>query len=810
MTDINNFIDEDLLKSINDINQGIINIAKSIDKKLVPAFGRLEESQSKAGKEVVDNQTKRKKLTEEEAKALKITKQQEDASAALEKQRQQGLKILAKIEDAERNMQKALDKEVKSIKDAREQNKALRKIREDVDTTTEAGAKTLKEYNELIDKNDELIKENVDSYSQLKIGIGGYEDAIKSALEGTQAFSGGAGNIINNFTTISQQEGGVKSFFKTFVQGIGSAAKAGLKFIATPIGAVIFAIVAAITLFTAAIKRNQTSSDTFSKIWSGITIVIEEVIGRVFKLAGAIGKLLALDFKGFKEDAVGAFTGFGKAMIFAFNEGQKLKQLQIDLEKSTIKSTEAIVKFNAEAEKQSIIADDATKSFAEREKAAAISREEGAKAIKEQIELDRQALAIIDIQVEQARRQGKLNRELEQERADASAQFIQSESDLVNLQLENSKTINELKQDRLEKDLDILIDGFDNVKTINEQIIADEKNTFQERQRLLTNTATLAKDSFDKQIETIKQFTDVQFSEKELLAEQDAVLLNQRIRELGLSEIIEGRLLEVIRERRIAIQDLNVAQGDLVDSLVKIEEESLNLLEVDKMIAEEQKAIEDKQVADDAARLQIGIDNAQKEVEIQQEKANRIIDISTSMGEALGALASGQIKSFKEFAKEILFLALDALEKRILLTQVEILAKDVASKGFLGVATAAVKFGLIKAAFAGVKGIVGSFAKGTENSPGGVAELAERGRELVKNPDGTVWMAENRGLYNLQKGSTVVTNQKTESIMNDKNMVRELKLTRKAIQNQPRQRTESRFDARRAAYWDMYNSRRMN
>jgi chromosome segregation ATPase len=100
------------------------------------------------------------------------------------------------------------------------------------------------------------------------------------------------------------------------------------------------------------------------------------------------------------------------------------------------------------------------------------------------------------------------------------------------------------------------------------------------------------------------------------------------------------------------------------------------------------------------------------------------------------------------------------------------------------------------------------FAKGTNYSPAGVAELAERGRELVQNPDGTVWMAENRGLYNLQQGSKVLTNQKTEAILNDNRMVNELKLTRKAIQRQKATKKESAFDARQAGYRAGFQARK--
>jgi len=105
-----------------------------------------------------------------------------------------------------------------------------------------------------------------------------------------------------------------------------------------------------------------------------------------------------------------------------------------------------------------------------------------------------------------------------------------------------------------------------------------------------------------------------------------------------------------------------------------------------------------------------------------------------------------------------------------------------------------------------------AFAKGVTNFAGGVAELAEQGTEMVKERSGKVWLAENRGLYNLQQGSTVLTAPQTQKELNDKNIVNELKLTRKAIQRQPKQINQSKFSARQQGYRDGYFDRkyRMN
>ena len=104
------------------------------------------------------------------------------------------------------------------------------------------------------------------------------------------------------------------------------------------------------------------------------------------------------------------------------------------------------------------------------------------------------------------------------------------------------------------------------------------------------------------------------------------------------------------------------------------------------------------------------------------------------------------------------------------------------------------------------------FAKGTNYSPAGVALVGEKGRELIQSPSGEIMLANNPSLVNLQRGSKVFTNTTTEAILNDKNIVGELRLTRKAIQRMPRQRNESEFTSRQRGYNDGYRSlkHRMN
>ncbi|MCJ8335758.1 MAG: hypothetical protein MJH10_16220 [Epibacterium sp.] len=213
--------------------------------------------------------------------------------------------------------------------------------------------------------------------------------------------------------------------------------------------------------------------------------------------------------------------------------------------------------------KLQIIADDTTRSFKEREQAAEAAREANERRAALELQIAQNNLGVIDEEMRLRRAQGMDVEDLLDQRLSAFQALKGAERDYTLTLQDNEKTRRELVQDRLERDLDILIDGFDNQKTINERIIADETISAAKRQQLLQETQRLADESFNKQIETIQHFTGVQIDANDLIGESNAVVLNEKIRQLGVSEIIEGRVLEIVRDRKTAINDLAEAERDL-------------------------------------------------------------------------------------------------------------------------------------------------------------------------------------------------------------------------------------------------------
>jgi hypothetical protein len=385
----------------------------------------------------------------------------------------------------------------------------------------------------------------------------------------------------------------------------------------------------------------------------------------------ALKALFARDLDALKEAGTEAFTAVNQALTGLDAEQQKEfadavretvdevkaeTEAFIDLEAQR----RAVAKANRELTKSAedlatieetnkAIADDITKSFAEREAAAERARKATEDRAKKEIQLARNNLSIINAEINLRRSNGEAVEQLLDQQLGAYQTLRQSEREYTLAVMENERTRAELKQDRLERDLDILIDGFDNQKTINEKIINDESQTIAKREKLLNETRALAEDSFKKQIETIQEFTDIQVDANELITESDAVALNQKIRSLGLSEIIEGRLLEIVRDRKTANSDLAESETALANARKKQLEDTITRAQAfnAKRLANETEYFEQRQALDESEFNLLEATESEKtlfRLNAERERLQKILELNEKHG---GDLSKLQIETVK-------------------------------------------------------------------------------------------------------------------------------------------------------------------
>ena len=124
--------------------------------------------------------------------------------------------------------------------------------------------------------------------------------------------------------------------------------------------------------------------------------------------------------------------------------------------------------------------------------------------------------------------------------------------------------------------------------------------------------------------------------------------------------------------------------------------------------------------------------NKDEEVKINQARAKTYMDLASSVGNSFQDLLLSQEASFGDFLKNTLVMALDALEK-ILVMKIAEATIDGAAKGPIGIGAAVAKIVLMKAAFATAKAGIMSmggknekkgYAGGGHTGPGGKYDVA--------------------------------------------------------------------------------------
>jgi hypothetical protein len=129
-----------------------------------------------------------------------------------------------------------------SIKGLRARNAELIRQRDQLSTKTDEGKAKIKEINEELDKNNEVIQENVSKLEQQKINIGNYASALDGVLPGLSGF----------------------------VSGVQRATEAAKLFIATPLGLVLAALALALSPIISFLKSTGDGMDLVEKKTEGL------------------------------------------------------------------------------------------------------------------------------------------------------------------------------------------------------------------------------------------------------------------------------------------------------------------------------------------------------------------------------------------------------------------------------------------------------------------------------------------------------------------------------------------------------------
>lgn len=131
--------------------------------------------------------------------------------------------------------------------------------------------------------------------------------------------------------------------------------------------------------------------------------------------------------------------------------------------------------------------------------------------------------------------------------------------------------------------------------------------------------------------------------------------------------------------------------------------------------ADFQKQINANRLKEDEREYQKRKEAQDKERALAQKYTDMAKGIAEDYGQTLGEMIANGELTMKSFLRETLLMAVDALEKVLEITAVEITAKNAAATAplsFIGIAKAAAQIAAIKVAFAAVKGVIGNFYTG--------------------------------------------------------------------------------------------------
>lgn len=536
---------------------------------------------------------------------------------------------LVKIYDANRKKLRILTKEYKSLvsiegKSSKETKKLGKEIKRLTKIEREASSEVKKLSGE-VEEQEETVSNSVSGWLKLAAGIASAKlslDGVKGSLEQSAEGSENVREVTSALAGIWDQVSNVVAGAALDVVDYGKA------------------VTESVQSGKGLIESLKETEDKFNRTKEATT-----------------------DFTDKVKESIEGQVGLADSII-AFEKA--IRPLEIRL-----------TNLNTLISEQQIIAGDSTRSFNELNEAVLKGQDFQIERAGINIKIAREELSIAKERIRIANLAGGAGVALLDAETEAINKLSDAEGDLKLEILENDKEIRQIKQDRLEIDLDILIDGFDNQKTINERIIANEKETLERRAALLEQTNKLAEDSFRGQKEILEDLSKAGINIDDLLL-LDATELARQIQQLEQSEIINTRTLEVIRERRIVLQDLEEAQNDLNDAQqesldirkdILAQEDALKKQSVGDVDADI-KASEDleeqrnqNQISSIKRRLDLVKEGSIEELRLRQELNNLLLEENERLNEKEEEARKKSLKNQQELTKSITEAISDILEK---------------------------------------------------------------------------------------------------------------------------------------------------
>ena len=691
----------ELNKQLKDL-EGNVKALETVKKeqlKTQKAVDTIRKEEAKVTKQLIG-------LTDEEVKG-KIRFQ-----AANKKQRDE-LKALIALEN----------KQVGTLEKLNAANTLLRIERSKLNAEIPEQRQRFESLNAEIDANNEKIDELSDKQKTARQNVGNYTESINEALMSSGAFTSATSElsevqgILSAIMKVSSRalrknEDQVKDTSKATTRMGRASQKAGRLLKAGLVGALAVAG-AAVTAFATKTQEGQIALEIVSKQALSTSNV---VLGRL----ASLGKGLVASLAGNVLGAGIAFEeAFGSGLVNNIIETNKATS---ELVRSQFRAANAGRAVQADIERRiqleeelREIFDDDTRGFRERQAAAAeltkifltgnSSITKQSELLKAQLDIARERVLIAikerkgsKIDTEALRDQINASTELSEvilsnkkllgennaliidttvldELIAAETAFIQKETELNSKRLQDRQLIAKLLFDEVEQEVDFLIDANAQVVTSNLALVNSEKETFDERRKVLNDTIKLIQEANTAvQIEIAKtaegvEGADIAQAFSDALNVSD---LNRRLKDLGLAEIPINRLLELFKEIKTQERDFKDV-GEILDQALTGGREAGDRIKILKESNVEIKALADKLL--ELGRVDVSslsgekLKDFNKELEAlndtiddaREARARQLLELEIQQLETRLNLARKGSQEFLEIEEELLGKKLDLI-----------------------------------------------------------------------------------------------------------------------------------------------------
>ena len=439
-------------------------------------------------------------------------------------------------------------------------------------------------------------------FSNLKKDL---DDSKKSAtdLNTTVNETGKKGNVFSKLTS------GLSGLIPGF-KGAESAGQGVLKtmwaIVANPIGAIIAGIVLALTALYKAFASTKEGGEKIEQLMSGLGAVIDVLRDRVLKAGSAIAKFLTGDFKGAFKEAKEAASGMGAEMEKEFRQAANAKKYLQEVDDALRSLSVSRAKLNRDLAKSKEIITDENASYAEKKKAineVKIAEEKQTQAelknAQKKLNAIKLANKLSDTDKENLDKQAAAEAELYalQEKSATDRRAIRKTE--LRADKEEQARLKAIQDERNAKAKDDnekakvrAKEKYDLEKTLIDEIVKNEKLSFEEKRKNVNDDRIISKADKDKYLK------EIELQETKSIEEHNKAIaeLNKRYDDEKLN-----------READTAIKK---EQLDYDRQLAEIEKITINELEkqtlIEKLDAEHKikldiiaKADADKKLADE-------------------------------------------------------------------------------------------------------------------------------------------------------------------------------------------------------------------